>query len=190
MQLTTAIRERRSIRRFTPEPICQEFLETIFDLTIQAPSAKNDQPWRFVVLTGGSKAGLMERIEARADELTANQIPTGSLKGSIKAMHEAPVLILVYNGLAREGLAEYAGYAKLLVDTQSLGAAIQTLILAAQSKGLGTLWICDVLYATEAINSFVGKEEELVAAVALGYPAASPSPRPRKDWREFTKFLD
>ena len=190
METKTAIETRRSIRRFTNKPIEREMIEELLELTIQSPSAKNDQPWRFVVLREQSKTDLLERLEEKAQALIENNIPTGSLRGSIRAMQEAPVLILIYNGISREGLGEREEYAKFLVDTQSLGSAIQTMLLGAQSMGIGSLWICDVLYASEEIGAFVGKKEELVAAVALGYAEAWPNARPRRDWSEITKFID
>ena len=51
MDLSQAIRERKSIRAFKPDPIPKETIEEILRLTIQAPSATNIQPWEFFVVT-------------------------------------------------------------------------------------------------------------------------------------------
>lgn len=189
MHVLEAIQTRRSIRRFRPDPIEQQVIENFLEITTLAPSAKNEQPWRFVVLTGEAKMELLERVDSALQDAIANERPTGSLRRSLQSMREAPVLILVFNGVPRTGLPQEVEYAKFLVDTQSLGAAIQTMLLAAQSMGLGTLWICDVLYAAEQIRSFVGTGDELVAAVAMGLPAESPVARPRKAWSNVTTFL-
>ena len=75
------------------------------------------------------------------------------------------------------------------MDTQSIGAAIQNIILAAEAFGLGALWICDIFQCHKEISIWFNESEELVAAVAVGYPNQSPSERPRKsleelvDWR-------
>jgi nitroreductase len=76
----------------------------------------------------------------------------------------------------------------LLTDTQSIGAAIQTLFLAAQDFKLGTLWICDIFHCDREICSWLNRKDEFVAAVAIGYPNQSPYPRPRKLTDEVTKW--
>ncbi len=190
MNVIEAIETRRSIRRFKPDPIERTVIEKLLEITTLAPSAKNEQPWRFVVVEDMVKEELLERVDGVLQNAIANNWPTGSLRGSLQAMRQAPVLILVFNSVSRSGLSERFEYAKFLVDTQSLGAAIQTMLLAAQSMGLGTLWICDVLYATQEICSYVDTNDELVAAVSIGLPAESPLPRPRKARSEVTTFLD
>ena len=76
-----------------------------------------------------------------------------------------------------------------VVDVQSIGAAIQNLLLAAQDLGLGTLWICDVFYAYDELCAWLGETHQMIAAVALGYPDEQPNPRPRKSVDEVTTWL-
>ena len=54
------------------------------------------------------------------------------------------------------------------------------MLLAAQDLGIGSLWMCDVFYAYEELCAWLGEEGEMIAAVALGYPAEKPAARPRK----------
>ncbi|MDR5588930.1 nitroreductase family protein [Clostridium aquiflavi] len=72
---------------------------------------------------------------------------------------------------------------------QSIGAAIQTLLLAAQDFKLGTLWICDIFHCDKEIYSWLNIKDELVAAVAIGYPNESPYPRPRKLLDKVVKWI-
>lgn len=127
------------LRRFKPDPVDQTVLEELLELATLSPSAKNDQPWRFVVLQGKSKEALLKRIADVLEKALAAGSPTGSLRTSMRAMEEAPVVMVVLNPLTRTGLTKGYTYAKFLVDTQSVGAAIQTLLLAAQSMGLGDM---------------------------------------------------
>ena len=60
----------------------------------------------------------------------------------MRAMETADAVILVLNRFSR--IEPEYGYYRLLTDTQSIGAAVQNLLLAAQDVGLGTLWICDI----------------------------------------------
>jgi nitroreductase len=64
------------------------------------------------------------------------------------------------------------------------------MILAAEDFGLGTLWICDIFYSHKEICSWLNREEELVAAIAIGYPNQSPYPRPRKSVEEVAEWFD
>jgi nitroreductase len=75
------------------------------------------------------------------------------------------------------------------VDTQSIGAAIQNMLLAAQAIGLGTLWICDVWSAYQQLEEWLGESGELVAAVALGYPDEQPAARPRRPLSEVVRWF-
>lgn len=189
MDAVEAIRARRSIRRFKPDPVKREVVEELLDLTVQAPSAKNDQPWRFVVAVGQEKNRLVETLQRAREEAEASGLSTGSMRGSLRAMAEAPAVILVFNRISRQHIPEPYHYAKLLVDTQSIGGAIQTFLLAAQDMGLGTLWICDVLYAAGRVQEFAACRDELVAAIALGVPAESPQKRPRVAWQDLTTWM-
>jgi nitroreductase len=71
-----------------------------------------------------------------------------------------------------------------------VAAAIQNMLLKATAMGLGSLWICDIYYASEALTKHLHKTWKLVAAVALGWPAETPKPKPRKPLDEVSEFLD
>ncbi|MBU2699984.1 nitroreductase [Sporomusaceae bacterium BoRhaA] len=187
METLEAIRQRRSIREFQNEPVPQKAIEEILELAMKAPSGKNRQPWRFVVLQDQKKAEFVN-VMANAISLRRQQgLDIGSSKLSLKAIKQAPVVILVFNDFSHSE-KDYNHF-KLLTDTQSIGAAIQTMILAAQDFGLGTLWICDIFYSEREICSWLNRSDELVAAVAMGYANQSPSPRPRKLWNEVTEWI-
>ena len=188
MDTKDAIAARRSIRSFKPDPE-RRVVEELLELAVQAPSAKNDQPWRFVVTERQSKERLVETLQQALEKWRARDSPR-EVCGSLQAMAEAPLVILVFNRMSRRHLPQPYQYVKLLVDTQSLGAVIQTFLLAAQDMGLGTLWICDVLFGTGPVQEFAGCTDELVAAIALGVPAESPQKRPRLAWQELTAWME
>ncbi len=76
-----------------------------------------------------------------------------------------------------------------VVDIQSIGAAIQNMLLAAQDLGLGSLWICDVFVAYEEFCEWLGEKGEMIAAVSFGYAAESPAARPRKPFNDLVNFI-
>jgi nitroreductase len=76
-----------------------------------------------------------------------------------------------------------------VVDIQSVGAAIQNMLLAARDLGVGSLWICDVFYAYEVLRAWLGEGGEMIAAVCLGYADEAPSARPRKGIDEVVRMI-
>ena len=70
MDVREAIYHRRSIRAFTSEPVTKKILLHLLDAAIQAPSARNMQPWQFIVITGKARERLVQRLTSRyAEEL-------------------------------------------------------------------------------------------------------------------------
>ncbi len=65
MNTLDAIAQRRSIRRFKPDPLPEDILQTIIGAGIQAPSGKNKQPWRFVIVNADQRPEMV-RILAKA----------------------------------------------------------------------------------------------------------------------------
>lgn len=204
METTEAIWTRRSVREFRADPVPDALIERVLGAAAQAPSAKNAQNWRFVVLTGERKAALV-RVMTDALGRLPPAVPRGSAPNSARIMDLAPALVVVLNagGLrARTWRGESpsaAGLAETLVrrihsvELQSVAAAIENLLLAATDAGLGSLWICDLLYASEDIEEHLlplTGRAELVAAVALGYPSRPEVRRADRDWRQVTFWPD
>ncbi|MFO8060876.1 MAG: nitroreductase family protein [Bacillota bacterium] len=190
MDVFEVVRRRRSIRRFREQPVEEKTIQRILEAAIVAPSGKNRQPWEFFVFRGPAKDELIDVIEGQVDELQAAGVDIGSSRGSIRAMREAPVLILTFNRQWRRQ-DQLVGFNRRMyeVDVQSIGAAIEHMLLAACAEGLSSLWICDVLYAEPAIARHLGCETELAAAVALGYPDEDPPPRPRRPLEESVRWF-
>ncbi len=189
MDLREAIKKRRSVRKFKNKTIPREEIAAIIESAIAAPSGKNLQPWHFTVVTGEKKDALVELLVKTTKKLIGQGVNTGSCLGSARAMDEAPVLILIYNTRGNpqkppRGSARY----RWSVDIQSIGAAIQNMLLEATARGIGSLWICDVFFADEEITAWLGRKDELVAAVALGYPDEEPQTTPRKPREAVTKW--
>ncbi len=198
MEVSEVISARRSIRKFREKPVPREMVEKILEAAVRAPSGKNLQPWRFAVLEGKRKEGLVAVMTEAIKRARAAGWPLGSTEGSARIMREAPVAILVFDPLwdprkedVGPGEESPAGNRPWnVVDIQSIGAAIQNMLLAAQDLGLGTLWICDVFVAYNEIRDYVGKmDQALIAAVAVGYPDEDPAARTRRPVDAVTEWL-
>jgi nitroreductase len=186
MDTIKAIEQRRSIRKFKDKEVSREIIERLLELATKAPSGKNRQPWRFVVLQGKNKEQLVHIMNKTSKDYGEKGLDFGSLNISSNSIKEADTVILVFNAFSN--FEKDYNHNRMLTDTQSIGAAVQNMILAAENFGLATLWICDIFYCDKEICSWLNKQEELVAAVAIGYADQSPYPRPRKHWSEVAEW--
>jgi nitroreductase len=188
-----AIAGRRSVRRFKDTPVSDEQIREILHAATLAPSGKNRQPWRFVVVRGERRAGMMAAMRTGLQTLKANGTDLGSGPATARVMAQAPVTIFVFNDavVLEEAVKPMTPVDIILssVDVQSIGAAIQNLLLAAHDQGLATLWMCDVFYAYRELCAFLGETRQMVAAIAVGYPAEAPAARPRKAVDEVTRWV-
>jgi nitroreductase len=189
VNVTEAISNRRSIRKFLDKDISKDIIENILKSGINAPSQKNIQPWKFIVVTHESKRELIETIETGFENIKENfgllldEINfLSSAENTIKIMKEAPVIILVLNteSKAHERQTPVRKYVAM-ANIQSIGACIENMLLASLEYGIGSLWISDIYYTASEIGEWLKTDRQIIAAVALGYPAENPPPRARKD---------
>ena len=158
MDTLTAINTRRSIRKYQQQPVPEELVNKILAAAMQAPSARNQQPWQFVVI---DDRRLLTKIP--------DFMPNAAMAG------KAPVAILVAGDL---NLEKSEGY--WVVDC---AAAVQNILLAAHALELGAVW-CGVYprqQRMESLRQLVGLPEHVVAhsLVILGYPAEQLQPENR-----------
>ena len=200
-----AIKDRRSIRKFKPDAISEMDLHTILEAGIAAPSSKNRQPWHFTVVRGDAKeelAQVMERglnLEIKAHEpfLPDSMKFINGAFTSVNVMREAPVVVLVSNDLGR--CTDFASNLSVdervaeLCNVQSVAAAVENMLLAAQEMGIGSLWICDVFFAYPELSEWMEKKNlshgMLVAALAFGYADEAPKARTRKSLHDVVTFI-
>ena len=182
MELVEAIKGRRSIRRYKDTPVPLELVKEALEAATWAPSAKNGQQWRFVVLTGGAKGRLTDLFRLQLDEFIAKQgkEASGSSTWSCGVMEEAPVLVMVYNTAERGWDSE----------VHSVAAATQNMLLRAHDLGLGSLWIADIYYVLQALEEHLGKPWKLMAAVTLGYPAEEGRVPKKMRLDEVSEFIE
>ncbi|HUU78332.1 MAG TPA: nitroreductase family protein [candidate division Zixibacteria bacterium] len=182
MELDKTISERRSIRRFKPDSVKKELIEAILDAGNKAPSAKNKQHWRFHVFQGEAKNKFTEYCLKEFDKIANSDDVHPSARYSFQIMADAPVTILVYTSNIMPHTAR--------PDIQSVSAAIQNMLLKAYDLGLGSLWICDILYIDKAINQYIKTDIGLLAAVTIGYTDESPKSRAKLTVDDVTTWYE
>ena len=192
MEVSQAIQQRRSIRKFKEEVVPEELLLKILEAATLAPSGKNKQPWKFYVVQGEKRSEMIQSMQMGMNRLSKMGINTGSAKYTIRVMESAPVTIFIFNPTSKHPLLERdtAEVYGDIVDIQSIGAAIQNMLLMGVDLGLGTLWICDVFFGYEELCEWLGEKGQMVAAVSVGYPDETPSARPRKPVEFVSEFLE
>ncbi|WP_454914902.1 nitroreductase family protein [Xanthobacter sediminis] len=177
MDICEAIAGRRAVRDYTAEPVDEPAIRALIAAAVQAPSAANQQPWRFTVVRD---QGVLEQISRAAKAHMLATMGPDPLAGRFRAhledpafhiFYHAPVLILI--------AAEAAG--PWVVEDCALAA--QNLMLAAHGAGLGTCWIG---FAQGFLGTAEGKAMlDLpapcvpVAPLIVGHPKAAPPPVPR-----------
>lgn len=191
MDVMQAINNRRSIRRFKSHPISNEIVRAILDAGIKAPSGKNNQPWEFVVVTEEKRTEMIRVMREGIQAFKERFGNSGSAEYTAAVMEHAPVTIFIFNRYGTYPWQEKTVFQQVAetVDVQSIGAAIQNMILAAESFGIGSLWICDVFHAYEGLCKWMQKDCQMVAALALGYANENPPMRPRKNIDEVTVWI-
>lgn len=156
-----AIYQRRSIREFTELSVDQNLLREIIRAGTWAPSGLNNQPWRFVSVTD------QEIIIKLSKQTKYSHI-----------IEASPALISLFLD-QREMYNEEK-------DHQAAGACLQNMLLAAEALNLGAVWLGEILNRKEEVNRILGLDHnyDLMAVVALGYPAHHRQKSHRKDLNE------
>ncbi|MER2138693.1 MAG: nitroreductase family protein [Succiniclasticum sp.] len=200
-----AIKNRRSIRKFKPDAISEMDLHTILEAGIAAPSSKNRQPWHFTVARGEVKeelARVMERglnleVKAHKPFLPESMRYINGAFTSVNVMREAPVVVLVSNerGSGTDFASDLSVDERVaeICNVQSVAAAVENMLVAAQELGIGSLWVCDIFFAYPEISEWLEKKNPghgmLVAALCFGYADEEPKARARKNIHDVATFL-
>jgi nitroreductase len=172
------IKARRSVRTYATDDVTDEQVTLLLQAANLAPSAHNQQAWRFIVLRGERKNGLAQLVTARSAELP--RPAAALLRMGAKSILSAPVVIAVANtgDLIRHGTdlfqvkKEMAHDFFRTMEIQSSAAAVQNILLAATSLGLGTVWL-GILYLIkdDVLRYLEEPDGEFMAVVPVGVPA-------------------
>lgn len=163
MKFLELAQKRRSLRSYRPDPVEKEKLEYVLECARLAPSWKNLQCWRFIVIEDPEKK---ETITTAFAETNPGR----------KALNQAPLIIVLCAVPSESEVWEGKDY--MMLDA---GLAMEHLILAAAEQGLGTCW--QGLFSEEKVKEILQVPEDVrvLAMTPLGYPAEERNPRPRKE---------
>jgi coenzyme F420-0:L-glutamate ligase/coenzyme F420-1:gamma-L-glutamate ligase len=187
--LATLIQGRRSVRKYQDRPVSRELLEQVIEAACWAPSPHGRQPWRFVVLTRqelklqlADQMGTTWQQNLQMDGQDA-EIVNIRLKKSRQRILNAPAIIIPC--LYLEDLDYYPDERRQADEKtmaiQSIGAAIQNMLLMAYDLGLDAGWMCAPLFCPEVVCKALDLNPRLIpqALITIGYAAADPQRRER-----------
>ena len=196
MDILEAVRSRKSIRGYKPDPVPKEILKEILDIATRSPSGMNTQPWEFTVITGE----VLDNIKrANVEMLGSGAIPNPDFamkpyEGVYRNRQvEVAVQLFGLMGIAREDKEKRAEWMQrgfrffdapaaiiLSVDKSlgeirpqfDIGAMVQTICLVALNYGLGTCIQDQGLMFPEVVRSLAGiaESKRMIIAIAIGYP--------------------
>lgn len=184
------VKKRRSIREYKDEKVQLDLILKALEAARWAPSAHNAQPWRFIIITKNEiKKKLAEEMaKAWRKDLERDGVPKEVIheliNKSIYRFTHAPILILVC--LIMEEMFPYSDERRKKIEyilaIQSVSVAIENLLLALSSLGLGACWYCAPLYCQNIIRRLLNipKEVDPIALITVGYPKEEPKPTTRK----------
>lgn len=189
MDVFTAIHERRSCRKFLPEPVREDVMEQILDAASWAPSPLNLQPWEFIVITN---AAVKDQIHAEAIRCKAWALEKSGWKWisgyKVDFLKSAPVIVAVIGDPKKSGVdmfmeGESTGY------QHACAAAIQNMLLAAHALGIEGVWF--TFFDREPMGKILGVDAKKtpIALICLGKPDGKPAAMPRKDVKEKTSYI-
>lgn len=190
MEFFEIVRGRRSVRAFRSDPLTRAQIEAVLEAARWAPSPHGRQPWRFVVVTTvAARARLAAAMGAEwRRQLALDGQDPATIEARFRKSHErivgAPALIVPCLYLA--DLDTYPDAERQAAETtmavQSLGCAVQNMLLAAYALGFDSGWMCAPLFCQETVREALGLGDDLHphALIPLGYAARDPVRRPRR----------
>ena len=168
------ILERRSIRKYSDQPVKRENIELVLQAGIHAPTGGDAEPWHFGVLTDKEAiAGLDERARAAMRASGIERIMAMGGNPKYRIFFGAPVVIMIYE---EKVLRKTGTHLSAMADCS---AAIQNMQLAAFSIGLGTCWIGLIRYLFATDRCMAPEGYNPLYAMTLGYLAGPEAIRSR-----------
>jgi len=196
LDIAEAIRTRKSIRGFKPDPVPKEVLKNILEIAIRAPSGVNAQPWEIAVVAGEILENIKRgNVEMAASGAMPNRDRPGQVREGVYKQRQVDLAIQLFQlmGIAREDKVKRAEWMQkgfrffdaptaiiLYVDKSlgesgplmDIGSLAQTICLAALHYGLGTCIEGQGVMYPDVVRKYTGIPESklIIICIAIGYP--------------------
>ncbi|GAB4272601.1 MAG: nitroreductase family protein [Candidatus Rifleibacteriota bacterium] len=206
MEFYELVFARRTVRRFSPEPLRQATLEKILKAGLAAPSPNNSIPWSISVITNGEiiqkmKAAVHEKLDLMFPNVSPENKPTlDKIKLFSTIFANAPVVLAIFtkpykapihdllieSEISSEQISKWRRYPEL----QATGALVQNMLLAATEEGIGSCWISGALVAKKELEDLLNAKDLCIETlVALGYQDSQPHPKEPLDLELYVNYI-
>jgi nitroreductase len=191
------INNRHSIRTFTDREVSDEQIKVLLQAANEAPSAHNQQSWKFIVIRNQKKNELANMVTSKS--AVFEKPASALLRMAARSIMSAPVVIAVANtgGLIEHGTdlfkieKDMARDFFRTMEIQSSAAAVENLLLAATSLGLSTVWLGILFLIKDEVLQFLGEPKgEFMAVVPVGYSAKSGNGPQKQPVEVKIRYLD
>ena len=192
MDVSEAIRTRRSIRKFKPDSIAEEKIKLLLESARLAPSGTNTQPWRFILVTDDDTKTKLQK--AAHNQRHVKRAPVIIVCcADLKAFKEFPVRVdeLIESGALPErtrevfipylekGMSTVTKDALMVAAAANVAIAVEHIVIQAVEIGLGTCWVR--WYEDNEVKAILDIPDhvEVMALLPVGIPDEEQAPRPR-----------
>lgn len=209
MEFTQVVEKRASVRNFTDEPVPVEKLQEMVRIAATAPCISGKETWKFVAITNKDLMKKMaEAVKLKYDEVLPqnddriNENTKHAVEMFSSVFEKAPAVIAVlaepYTAIIDKVLSitsydhDELNKMRNYPDIQTIGAAIQNLLLSAVDLGYGACWLTGPMVAKEELSKLIKIEEpySLFAFVAVGKPGSEVKPRIKTPVEEIFEIIE
>ncbi|MDQ1688793.1 MAG: dehydro coenzyme reductase / coenzyme F420-0:L-glutamate ligase / coenzyme [Frankiaceae bacterium] len=189
---------RRTVREFADLPVPRSLVLQAISAAITAPAPHHSVPWRFVLVESEARRTRLLDVmreawerDLRADGFTDEQVGRRLRRGDV--LRRAPYLVVPC--LVAEAAHDYADERRQSAERAmflvAMGAGVENFLVALAVEGLGSAWVSSTLFCQDAVRAELGLLAgwDPMGAVAVGYPAGSPPPRPERAAADVTVVL-
>ncbi|MFG1930539.1 coenzyme F420-0:L-glutamate ligase [Mycobacterium sp. NPDC048908] len=181
---------RRSVRRFSADPVAPDLVEAAVAEALTAPAPHHTRPVRFVwVQDPARRLRLLDRMKQQwradltGDGRTPESVERRVARGQI--LYDAPELVIPF--MVPDGAHSYPDAARTAAEhtmfTVAVGAAVQALLVALAVRGVGSCWIGSTIFAADLVRDELDlpSDWEPLGAIAIGYPGEGTGPSGPRD---------
>ena len=202
--LLDIIKQRRSVRKFNPEPVNDGDIKTIIEAASMAPSATNSQNWRFIAVKSEDKrkelvAAIEEQIKEYSSLITSKRAYNefNAYARFFTFFASAPLVIAVvktpYTSFSMRIMQRYGISPETLeaADSQGPSAAVQNMLLAAHALGYGACWMTGPLIAKDKLEKVLNivTPDHLMALIPVGKTETAPAVPKRKPMEDIFEMM-
>lgn len=194
MNILKLIKNRKAIRKYQNKKISNKVIVKIIQAGTWGPAllAPGFQPWKFFVVQNRNIINLIgNELIKKAEKIGAGGNIV--LRSTANTIYNAQIIIIIYNtgSLVKFacGISKFYKKFAATAEISAISAAIQNMILAAETLHIGSCWLDTPVFCMKEINDLLKVDGQLVAILTLGYPSEKGRRSKRKDFSEVVKYI-